>query len=260
MNKQSDAMLVVKVENASKRFRQGKIIVEALKNVSLEVSKGDFTAIMGASGSGKSTLLHLIAGLTRPESGKVTIEGQNISEMSDSKLTAFRRKKIGLVFQAFNLVPTLTAEENILLPANADGRGKEALSDLRELTIKLGLLERLKHYPDAMSGGEQQRTAIARALINQPAILLADEPTGSLDSVNGQKLCRLLREFSDKDGRTILLVTHEPSVAIWAKKIMVLKDGAFINCFETKDFKDAHSLASHYQAIVEKQNETETAA
>ncbi len=245
--------LVVRAHQLVKRFRQGSSSVEALGGVSFEVAKGDFVAVMGASGSGKSTLLHLLSGLTRPDSGQIFVDGEDITRLGDRKLTFFRRRSVGLVFQSFNLIPTLTAEENILLPALSDGHGGAALSaSLKELAVRLGLEQRLSHRPDSMSGGEQQRVAIARALINKPSIILADEPTGSLDSVNGQNLCRLLRELSDKDGRTIILVTHEPSVAIWARNIMVLKDALLIDSFSTSAFKDAHSLAAHYQTIVEK--------
>lgn len=241
----------VRAEGLCKSFRRGDVSVEALRGVSLEVGKGEFIAVMGASGSGKSTLLHLIAGLTRPDSGKIFVNGEDLTKLSDKRLTMFRRRHIGLVFQAFNLIPTLTAEENILLPAMSDGRLEQVRASFSPLVARLGLESRISHRPDAMSGGEQQRAAVARALINQPSIVLADEPTGSLDSVNGQKLCKLLRELSDNEGRTIILVTHEPSVAIWAKKIMVLKDGRFIDSFQTAKFKDSHSLAAHYQSIVE---------
>ncbi len=251
--------LPVSIEKVSKRFRQGASYVDALNEVSLNVSKGDFTAVMGASGSGKSTLLHLIAGLTSPDSGSIYVNGEDLTKMSDKRRTMFRRRHIGLVFQAFNLIPTLTAEENILLPAMSDGRMKEVKLSFLNLVSRLGLEKRIGHRPDAMSGGEQQRAAVARALVNQPSIVLADEPTGSLDSVNGQNLCKLLRELSDNDGRTIILVTHEPSVAIWAKKIMVLKDGRFIDSFDTVKFKDSHSLAAHYQSIVESRIPTEIA-
>ncbi len=256
----SSSAVPVKVEGASKKFRQGETIVEALKEVTLNVEEGEFLTVMGASGSGKSTLLHLIAGLTKPEAGRICINGEDITALSDRKLTMFRRRRIGIIFQSFNLIPTLTARENILLPATADGRLAEAEKALPTLLSRLALESRISHRPDALSGGEQQRVAIARALINQPSIVLADEPTGSLDSVNGQILCKLLRELCDKDGRTIILVTHEPSVAIWSKRIVVLKDGRIISNFETSTFKDSHSLASHYQGIVESDKNAVVAA
>lgn len=256
----NDKECPVKVVNVSKKFRQGSTVIEALKEVSLTVKEGEFITVMGASGSGKSTLLYLISGLTRPDSGCICINGEDITRLSDKKLTIFRRRQIGIVFQSYNLIPTLTARENILLPATSDGRMTEAEKKLPSLLSKLALENRISHRPDALSGGEQQRVAIARALINQPTIILADEPTGNLDSVNGQKLCNLLREFCDRDGTTIVLVTHEPSVAIWSKRIVVLKDGRIISSFETSRFKDSHSLASHYQGIVESDKDTGVAA
>jgi putative ABC transport system ATP-binding protein len=238
------------VEHATKRFRQGDSLVEALQGVSLSIEDGEFVAIMGASGSGKSTLLHVMAGLTQPEEGRVVIDGTDLSRLSDAKLTYFRRRKIGLVFQAFNLIPTLTAEENITLPLLIEGRGDLVGQRLDPLLNRLGLVSRRGHRPDALSGGEQQRVAIARSLISDPALVLADEPTGSLDSVSGQNICRLLRELSDELRRTIVVVTHEPSVAIWAERVVVMKDGRILNDFATSDFKDAQSLAVHYQDVV----------
>ncbi len=238
------------VEHATKRFRQGDSLVEAIKDVSLAIENGEFVAIMGASGSGKSTLLHVMAGLTRPEEGRIVVDGTDLSALSDSKLTYFRRRKIGLVFQAFNLIPTLTAEENITLPLLTEGRDDLVGKRLDPLLDRLGLTSRRRHRPDALSGGEQQRVAIARSLIADPALVLADEPTGSLDSVSGQNICRLLRELSEEQRRTIVVVTHEPSVAIWAERMVVMKDGRILTDFQTADFKDAQSLAIHYQDVV----------
>ncbi len=240
----------VVVEHATKRFRQGDSLVEAIKDVSLSIEDGEFVAIMGASGSGKSTLLHVMAGLTRPEEGRIVIDGTDLSALSDAKLTHFRRREIGLVFQAFNLIPTLTAEENITLPLLTEGREDLVGERLAPLLARLGLTSRRRHRPDALSGGEQQRVAIARSLIADPALVLADEPTGSLDSVSGQNICRLLRELSEEQRRTIVVVTHEPSVAIWAERIVVMKDGRILTDFQTADFKDAQSLAIHYQDVV----------
>ncbi|MCE9548198.1 MAG: ABC transporter ATP-binding protein, partial [Planctomycetia bacterium] len=208
----SSAAPPLRLEQVTKRFRQGESVVEALRSVSLTVEKGQFVAIMGASGCGKSTLLHVSAGLTLPDEGIVMVEGASLTEWNDRRLTLFRRRRIGLVFQSFNLVPTLTAEENILLPVLTDGR-KDLIETLDPLMQRLGIAGRRKHRPDAMSGGEQQRVAFARALIAQPALILADEPTGSLDSVSGQMICRLLKELCEQEGRTIIVVTHEPSVA-----------------------------------------------
>ena len=237
-------------EQASKRFRQGEVNIEALKSVSLTITSGEFVAVMGASGSGKSTLLHVMAGLTKSDQGRILVDGQDLSVMSDYRRTLFRRRRIGLVFQAFNLIPTLTAQDNILLPILADGREGHLDGKLDDLLDRLGLAERRRHRPDALSGGEQQRVAIARAMIADPSIILADEPTGSLDSVTGQSICRLLRELCKEQGRTIVVVTHEPAVAVWAERIIVLKDGQMLTEFPTDNFRDAHSLAARYQEIV----------
>jgi len=237
------------VEHLTKRFSQGATVVEAVHDLSLTVHRGAFVAVMGASGSGKCTLLHLMAGLTRPDEGRVLVDGQDLSAMSDRQLSLFRRRHIGLVFQAFNLIPALTAEQNMLLPLLCDGR-EPVDGDLDRLLGRLGLADRRRHRPDALSGGEQQRVAIGRALIADPSIILADEPTGSLDSVSGQALCRLLRELRDEQGRTIVIVTHEPAVAAWAERIVVLKDGALLTEFRTSEFRDTHSLAAHYQEVV----------
>jgi putative ABC transport system ATP-binding protein len=237
------------VTNLAKVFRQGATDVQALAGVSLTVERGEFVAVMGASGSGKSTLLHTMAGLTRPNSGHVLVDGQDLSQMSDRQLTLFRRRRVGLVFQAFNLIPALTAEENILLPILSDGAPLPT-SRLDELLSRLNLETRRHHRPDALSGGEQQRVAIARAMITDPAILLADEPTGSLDSISGQHLCRLLRELCEEQGRTLVVVSHEPAVAVWAKRVVVLKDGQVLTDFPTAEFPGAEALAAHYQSVV----------
>jgi putative ABC transport system ATP-binding protein len=250
MDPSANASPPLVVENLTKRFRQGEVVIEALRGVSLVVQRGEFVAVMGASGSGKSTLLHVIAGLTRPDDGRVLVDGQDLSALSDRRRTAFRRRRIGLVFQAFNLVPTLTAEQNILLPILADGRLAVDGGRLENLIAWLGLNGRRGHRPDALSGGEQQRVAIARALVSDPSLILADEPTGSLDSVAGQELCRLLGEQCREHGRTIVLVTHEPSVAAWASRVVVLRDGRVLNQFDTAGFGDAHALAAHYHDIV----------
>lgn len=240
----------LRVEGVTKRFRQGASTVEALKDVSLAVQPGEFVAVMGASGSGKSTLLHVLAGLTRPDAGRVLVEGEDIGALSDRRLTRFRRRRIGLVFQAFNLIPALTAEDNIRLPLLTDGRPEIADGKLDDLLTRLGIAERRLHRPDALSGGEQQRVAIARALVTDPAIVLADEPTGSLDSVTGQNLCRLLKELCHEQGRTIVVVTHEPAVAAWASRVVVMKDGRILTEFGTQEFADPHALAAHYQDVV----------
>jgi len=214
------------VENAVKSFRQGEREVTALRGISLSVPAGGFLAVMGASGSGKSTLLHLMAGLTTADSGRVLVDGADLAALNDRDLTLFRRRRIGLVFQSFNLIPTLTAGENIALPLMLDGRnGQVTQTKVDQLLDKLGLSHRRDHRPDALSGGEQQRVAIGRALITDPALILADEPTGNLDSANSKSVCELLRDLSSKEGRTIVMVTHEPTVAAYAKQTIVMKDG-----------------------------------
>jgi putative ABC transport system ATP-binding protein len=247
---QSTTPTPLSVTGLTKRFRQGNSTVEALQDVSLSIGRGQFVAVMGASGSGKSTLLHVMAGLTRPDRGLVVVDGQSLSDMSDYELTRFRRRRIGLVFQAFNLIPTLSARDNVLLPLLADGRGHLADGPLDDLLARLGLADRQRHRPDALSGGEQQRVAIARAIVGDPSIILADEPTGSLDSVTGQSICRLLQQLCKEQGRTIVVVTHEPAVAVWAQRIVVLKDGRVLTEFPTEQFHDVHHLAAHYQDVV----------
>lgn len=213
---------VLHVRSVVKIFHQGAVNIHALDGAELTVHAGEFVAIMGASGSGKSTLLHAIAGLTRLDSGTVILNGQDLADLSDARLTGFRRRHIGLVFQAFNLVPVLNAEDNVRLPAEPHP-GLNAQVD--ELFARLEISARRTHKPDALSGGEQQRVAIARALITDPDLLLADEPTGSVDSIAGQEICRLLRNLCDEQRRTIIVVTHEPTVAMWADRAVVLKDG-----------------------------------
>lgn len=240
----------VMVDRVTKRYRQGDSVVEAILDVSLAVDEGDFVAIMGPSGSGKSTLLHVMAGLTTPDSGRIVVDGVELSGLSDGKLTQFRRRKIGLVFQAFNLISSLTAQQNITLPLLADGRAALLDDRLGPLIERLGLAPRRHHRPDALSGGEQQRVAIARALITDPAVVLADEPTGSLDSVNGQEICRLLQELCAEQKRTIVVVTHEPAVARWARRVVVMRDGQILTEFATAGFGNPNALAAHYQDIV----------
>ena len=236
------------VENVTKQFRQGDRAVDALRGISLEVARGRFLAVMGASGSGKSTLLHLMAGLAKPGGGRVLVNGTDIGALGDRDLTLFRRRHIGLVFQSFNLIPTLTAEENVALPLMLDGRnGTAGRQKVEELMSSLGIAERRTHRPDAMSGGEQQRVAIGRALVTDPAVILADEPTGNLDSVNSHAVCELLRDLSVIHGKTIVMVTHEPSVAAYAQEVVVLKDGRMIERFATEGAGGQQGLAMRYQ-------------
>ena len=217
------------VQNVTKTFRQGDRKITALDDITLEVPVGRFMAIMGASGSGKSTLLHLMAGLAAADTGSVCINGTDIGKLNDYDLTLFRRRNIGLVFQSFNLIPTLSAEENVMLPLMLDGNnGQASTTKVGEVLTSLGLSSRAHHRPDAMSGGEQQRVAIGRALITNPAVILADEPTGNLDSGNSKAVCELLRDLCTVQGKTIVMVTHEPTVAAYAQETVVLRDGKII--------------------------------
>jgi putative ABC transport system ATP-binding protein len=217
------------IENVTKRFRQGDRWVSALNGVSLDVPQGRFVAIMGASGSGKSTLLHLMAGLAAADGGSVRVNGTDLGSLNDHALTLFRRRHIGLVFQSFNLIPTLSAEENVLLPLMLDGTdGAAGKATAAALLQRLGLGHRLGHRPDAMSGGEQQRVAIGRALVTDPAVILADEPTGNLDTANSTAVCELLRDLCVTQGKTIVMVTHEADVAAYAQEVVVLRDGKVV--------------------------------
>jgi putative ABC transport system ATP-binding protein len=212
----------------SRRYGEGDSTVHALRGVSLEVPAGQFTAVMGPSGSGKSTLMHLLAGLDRPTEGTVTIGGDDIVAMKDKELTRLRRDKVGFVFQAFNLLPTLSAEENITLPLTLAGR-KPDKEYLESLIARVGLGDRLEHRPAELSGGQQQRVAIARSLVTRPAVLFADEPTGNLDSNSGHEILDLLREAVEVDGQTILMVTHDPRAAAIADRVLFLADGRIVN-------------------------------
>ena len=245
------------VENVTKRFRQGDREVAALDGVTLDVTQGQFLAIMGASGSGKSTLLHLMAGLASADGGRVLVNGSDLGGMSDKELTLFRRRNIGLVFQSFNLIPTLTAEENIMLPLMLDGSagnngsaGSPGNARVDELLESLGLSSRRTHRPDAMSGGEQQRVAIGRALVSNPAVILADEPTGNLDSANSRGVCELLRDLSVVHNKTIVMVTHEPSVAAYAQEVAVIKDGKLVCKFPTEGGDGGAALGARYQECI----------
>lgn len=211
----------------TRRYGDGESAVDALRGVTLEVPAGQFTAVMGPSGSGKSTLMHLLAGLDTPSSGTVLIGGEDITAMNDKQLTKLRRKHIGFVFQSFNLLPTLTAEENILLPLSIGGR-KADKADLESLLARVGLGERRDHRPSQLSGGQQQRVAIARALISRPTVLFADEPTGNLDSASGAEILALLREAVELDGQTTLMVTHDAHAAAAADRVVFIADGRIV--------------------------------
>lgn len=220
-------MEFLKVENLCKVYGKGDNQITALDHVTLTIEKGDFTAIIGSSGSGKSTLLHAIAGVDVPTSGKIYLDGQDVYVTSNEKLAIFRRRQVGLIYQFHNLIPTLNVVENITLPILMDKRkvNGERLNDLLEL---LGLQERKTHLPNQLSGGQQQRVAIGRALMNAPAVMLADEPTGSLDSRNGQEIIKLLKESNQKYGQTLLLVTHDENIALQADRIITIADGKVV--------------------------------
>lgn len=217
-------MEFLKIENLCKVYGKGENQVTALDHVSLTIEKGEFTAIIGSSGSGKSTLLHIIGGVDVPTGGKVFLDGQDVYAKSNEKLAIFRRRQVGLIYQFHNLIPTLNVVENITLPILMDKRkvNEERLNDLLEM---LGLKDRKTHLPNQLSGGQQQRVSIGRALMNAPAVMLADEPTGSLDSRNGHEIIKLLKESNKKYGQTLLLVTHDENIALQADRIIGISDG-----------------------------------
>lgn len=226
-------MPVLNTNNLRKEYRMGDHLVMALDGVDFKVEKGEFIAIMGPSGSGKSTLLHLLGGLDTPSQGEVNLAGQSLSQLTEHQATLARRHNVGFVFQFFNLLPTLTAEENILLPLIIDGKNPKKYEGwLDELLSLVGLLGRRDHKPDQLSGGEQQRVAIARALITKPAILLADEPTGNLDSKTGTAIMELIRKTSLELEQTVILVTHDPKAATYAQQVIFLRDGKIIQSYE----------------------------
>ena len=220
-------MEILKVENLTKVYGKDSTKVVALDHVSFSVNKGEFVAIVGASGSGKSTLLHLIGGVDRPTSGKVFIDGQNIFEFNDDKLAIFRRRQVGLIYQFYNLIPILNVEENIALPLSLDNRKieKEKLDDILKL---LGLTSRRNHLPNELSGGQQQRTSIGRALITNPTIILADEPTGNLDSKSSDEIVALLKKSNKELKQTIIMITHNMEIAKEADRIIKIEDGKIV--------------------------------
>jgi len=219
-------MNIVKTEALTKTYGFGAAAVAALDSVSISINNGEFVTVMGPSGCGKSTLLHLIGGLDRPTEGRVLLEGQDIYALKDDQLTRLRRRKIGFIFQFYNLLPMLTAVENAALPFILDGvKPAEARSRATAWLEKVGLGDRLDHRPDQLSGGQQQRVAIARALTSEPSLILADEPTGNLDSRASDEIASLLRKVTDEWGRAVLMVTHDPRIAAYADRIIFLKDG-----------------------------------
>ena len=232
-------MPVLQALDLHKKYTLGAHSVNALDGVDFVVEEGEFVAIMGPSGSGKSTLLHLMGGLDKPSEGEVNLAGQSLSKLKDKNITLLRRRNVGFVFQFYNLLPTLTAEENITLPLVIDGKNtrkfQERLDNLLDL---VGLADRRRHKPEQLSGGEQQRVALARALITEPAIVLADEPTGNLDSKTGTRIMELLRRSRDELGQTIVVVTHDPRAACYADRIVFLRDGRIVKDLQFKPNKE----------------------
>jgi putative ABC transport system ATP-binding protein len=223
-------MFIIQGEGLIKTYGAGDTAVRALDRVSLNVRPGEFVAVMGPSGCGKSTLLHLLGGLDRPTSGRVIVAGHNLEDLSDAALTQLRRRRMGFVFQFFNLIPVLSATENAALPLVLDGRpAGDAQARARDWLERVGLAGRLNHRPDQLSGGQQQRVAVARALVNEPELVLCDEPTGNLDSRASEEIAGLLRQASGEWGRAVVMVTHDPRIAAYADRIVFLKDGAVTN-------------------------------
>jgi putative ABC transport system ATP-binding protein len=220
----NDAPLI-EVRNLWKTYRAGDVDVHALRGVNLSVAKGEFLAVVGPSGSGKSTLFHILGGLTSPSSGSVTISGRNLDHLSSAERTGFRKETVGFIFQKYNLLPTLTAEDNIRLVQYIAERSTDFTPEFEEVLGSLGISNRLKHKPRALSGGQQQRVAIARAIANKPAILLADEPTGNLDSQNAVAVLDLLKDLNERLGQTILLITHDQDAASYGSRRIHMRDG-----------------------------------
>ncbi len=231
-------MKILEIKNLCKIYGEGETKVDALRNVSFDVEQGEFVAIVGPSGSGKSTLMHILGGVDVPTTGIVNIAGTNIGELNETKLAIFRRRNIGLIYQFYNLIPILNVEENMTLPLLLDDR-KPDRALLKDLVEKLGLKERLKHLPNQLSGGQQQRVSIGRALMNHPALLLADEPTGNLDSENSKEIITLLRKFNRENNQTVIIITHDERIALAADRVITIEDGMI-----TRDSKRLGVMAS----------------
>lgn len=221
-------MDILRVENLVKTYKNGNTTINAVDNVSFSVEKGDFVAIVGASGSGKSTLLHLLGGVDRPTSGKVFIDNVDIYNMNNDALAIFRRRQVGLIYQFYNLIPILNVEENIVLPCKLDGKNVRR-DRLNEIIDTLGLSKRRSHLPNELSGGQQQRVSIGRAIINNPALVLADEPTGNLDSKASDEIVALLKESNKKYNQTIIVITHDASIAQEANRVITIEDGKIVS-------------------------------
>jgi putative ABC transport system ATP-binding protein len=218
----------IEAKNLRKTYHVGKIEVQALRGISFSVQKGEFVSVVGPSGSGKSTLFYLLGGLTRADSGGVELDGEDFSQLSDAERTRMRKRKIGFVFQRFNLLPTLDARSNIVMAQEISGNGNRDPAYFQRITELLGIAKRLHHRPAELSGGEQQRVALARALINKPAVVLADEPTGNLDSENSDIVLRMLRQSNQEFGQTVLMITHNPEAAKFGDRIIHMRDGHIV--------------------------------
>ncbi|MBN1451008.1 MAG: ABC transporter ATP-binding protein [Anaerolineales bacterium] len=245
-------MSLIQTQNLTKIYGSGVTAVTALDGVNIKINDGEFVAIMGPSGCGKSTLLHLLGGLDTPSEGKAIIDGTSLAEMPDDKLTELRRRRIGFVFQFYNLIPVLSAAENAALPVTLDGvKPAEAAAKAKEWLARFGLGERLSSRPDQLSGGQQQRVAIARALVAEPSLILADEPTGNLDTRSGDEIAGLLRDVSKQYNRTIIMVTHDPRIAAYSDRIIFLKDGKVVDetLLEKKNGKGAQFVADKVKEV-----------
>ncbi len=240
---------IISIKGLRKEFLSAAGSLTVLKDVNLEVAPGEFLAIMGASGSGKSTLLNILGGLLPISSGEVNVAGEDLTQLSDDKLTVYRRDKVGFIFQMFNLVSTLNVEENILLPSLAGGK-KVPDAQLAAIIEKVGMSHRRTAMPNHLSGGEQQRAAIARALISEPILVLADEPTGNLDSENTRLIGKLFHELHDEKKSVFVLVTHAPDVAMWAERVVILKDGQIVDDVPTSRFACPADLSAHYERVL----------
>lgn len=221
-------MEILKVDNLCKTYGKGETLVQALDHISFSVEKGEFVAIVGASGSGKSTLLHILGGVDRPTSGKVYVGGEDVYKLNETNLAVFRRRQVGLIYQFYNLIPILNVKENMILPLLLDNK-KPDMEYLDELIETLGLEKRISHLPNELSGGQQQRVSIGRALMNHPALLLADEPTGNLDSKSSKEIIELLKLSNEKYKQTIIMITHDHNLALHADRIITLEDGKIVS-------------------------------
>ena len=245
-------MTTIQSHNLTKIYGKGAAAVTALDHVNITIKESEFVAVMGPSGCGKSTLLHLLGGLDKPTGGEIVIAGHNLGNLSDDKLTELRRRKIGFVFQFFNLIPVLSAVENTALPITLDGvKPAEAKRRATEWLTRFGMSDRLAHRPDQLSGGQQQRVAVARALVAEPDLILADEPTGNLDTYSGDEIAGLLRDVSKQYKRTVVMVTHDPRIAAYADRIIFLKDGKVVDeaQLERKNGDNAQNVADRMKAI-----------